>query len=60
MGPLFIIQGDKISMWLCEAKPQESIVNIGQRLKGRLGIEEKVDTQVFLPVVHRLVENHIN
>jgi hypothetical protein len=29
-------------MWLCEAKPQESVVKIGQRLKGRLGIEEKV------------------
>lgn len=35
-------RGDKISMWLCEAKPQESVVKIGQRLKGRLGIEEKV------------------
>ena len=36
------LQGDKLSMWLCEAKPQEAIVSVGQRLKGRLGIEEKV------------------
>jgi len=35
-------RGDKISMWLCEAKPQDSIIRIGQRLKTRLGIEEKV------------------
>jgi hypothetical protein len=35
-------QGDKISMWLCEAKPQEAIVKIGQTLKKRLGIDDKV------------------
>ena len=35
-------RGDKISMWLCEAKPQESIIKIGQTLKKRLGIDEKV------------------
>ena len=29
-------------MWLCEAKPQESIVKIGQTLKRRLGIDDKV------------------
>ena len=29
-------------MWLCETKPQDSIVKIGQKLKNRLGIEEKV------------------
>lgn len=31
-----------MSMWLCEAKPQDSVVRIGQKLKRRLGIEEKV------------------
>ena len=36
------MQGDKISMWLCEAKPQEAIVKIGQTLKKRLGIDDKV------------------
>ena len=35
-------QGDKISMWLCETKPQESIIKIGQTLKRRLGIDDKV------------------
>jgi len=35
-------RGDKISMWLCEAKPQEAIVKIGQTLKKRLGIDDKV------------------
>merc|ERR1711997_313952 len=35
-------RGDKISMWLCEAKPQEAIVKIGQTLKTRLGIDPKV------------------
>jgi len=35
-------RGDKLSMWLCEAKPQDSVVRIGQKLKKRLGIEEKV------------------
>jgi len=35
-------RGDKLSMWLCEAKPQDSVVRIGQKLKNRLGIEEKV------------------
>jgi len=34
-------RGDKISVWLCEAKPQESIVKIGQTLKRRLGIDDK-------------------
>jgi len=29
-------------MWLCEAKPQEAIVKIGQTLKTRLGIDPKV------------------
>ena len=29
-------------MWLCEAKPQEAIVKIGQTLKKRLGIDDKV------------------
>ena len=36
------LQGDKISMWLCETKPQESVVKIGQTLKRRLGIDDKV------------------
>ena len=35
-------RGDKISMWLCETKPQESILKIGQTLKRRLGIDDKV------------------
>lgn len=35
-------RGDKISMWLCETKPQESIIKIGQTLKRRLGIDDKV------------------
>jgi len=35
-------KGDKLAMWLCETKPQESIVKIGQKIKNRLGIEEKV------------------
>eukprot|EP00088_Acartia_fossae_P027330 TRINITY_DN28085_c0_g2_i1.p1 TRINITY_DN28085_c0_g2~~TRINITY_DN28085_c0_g2_i1.p1 ORF type:complete len:230 (-),score=23.06 TRINITY_DN28085_c0_g2_i1:331-978(-) len=35
-------KGDKISMWLCEAKPQDAVVKIGQKLKNRLGIDEKV------------------
>jgi len=35
-------RGDKISMWLCETKPQESVVKIGQTLKRRLGIDDKV------------------
>jgi len=35
-------RGDKISVWLCETKPQESVVRIGQVLKRRLGIDEKV------------------
>ena len=35
-------------MWLCEAKPQESVIKIGQRLKGRLGIEEKVTLHCML------------
>lgn len=34
-------RGDKISMWLCETKPQESVVKIGQTLKRRLGIDDK-------------------
>ena len=29
-------------MWLCETKPQESVVIIGQTLKRRLGIDDKV------------------
>ena len=29
-------------MWLCETKPQESILKIGQTLKRRLGIDDKV------------------
>ena len=29
-------------MWLCETKPQESVVKIGQTLKRRLGIDDKV------------------
>ena len=29
-------------MWLCETKPQESIIKIGQTLKRRLGIDDKV------------------
>ena len=36
------LKGDKISMWLCETKPQESVVKIGQTLKRRLGIDDKV------------------
>ena len=40
-------QGDKISMWLCEAKPQEAIVKIGQTLKKRLGIDDKVVRPYF-------------
>jgi hypothetical protein len=28
-------------MWLCDAKPQDSIVRIGQKLKKRLGIDDK-------------------
>jgi len=35
-------RGDKISVWTCETKPQESVVRIGQVLKRRLGIDEKV------------------
>jgi len=34
-------KGDKIAMWLCDAKPQDSIVRIGQKLKKRLGIDDK-------------------
>ena len=41
------LQGDKISMWLCEAKPQEAIVKIGQTLKKRLGIDDKVVSKNF-------------
>ena len=29
-------------MWLGETKPQESVVKIGQTLKRRLGIDDKV------------------
>jgi len=43
-----LFQGDKISMWLCEAKPQEAIVKIGQTLKKRLGIDDKVVRFLFL------------
>ena len=39
---IYQLQGDKISMWLCETKPQESILKIGQTLKRRLGIDDKV------------------
>jgi len=35
-------RGDKISMWLCETKPQEAAIKIGQTLKRRLGIDDKV------------------
>jgi len=35
-------RGDKISVWMGEAKPQESIVKIGLTLKRRLGIDDKV------------------
>ena len=42
-------RGDKISMWLCETKPQESILKIGQTLKRRLGIDDKVVSYFFLP-----------
>ena len=41
------LQGDKISMWLCETKPQESVVKIGQTLKRRLGIDDKVSITLF-------------
>ena len=34
-------------MWLCEAKPQEAIVKIGQTLKKRLGIDDKVVRKYF-------------
>ena len=29
-------------MWLCETKPQEAAIKIGQTLKRRLGIDDKV------------------
>jgi len=35
-------KGDKLAMWLCETKPQDSIVKIGQKLKKRLGIDDQV------------------
>ena len=41
-------RGDKISMWLCETKPQESILKIGQTLKRRLGIDDKVVSSFYL------------
>jgi len=34
-------KGDKLAMWLCETKPQDSIVKIGQTLKHRMGIDDK-------------------
>ena len=34
-------------MWLCETKPQESVVKIGQTLKRRLGIDDKVSIEQF-------------
>ena len=37
-------------MWLCEAKPQEAIVKIGQTLKTRLGIDPKVVSLQFIPL----------
>ena len=43
----YFLQGDKISMWLCETKPQESVVKIGQTLKRRLGIDDKVSITLF-------------
>ena len=42
LNTLCLIQGDKISMWLCETKPQEAAIKIGQTLKRRLGIDDKV------------------
>ena len=38
-------------MWLCETKPQESVVKIGQTLKRRLGIDDKM-------VNMRIMENN--
>ena len=34
-------------MWLCETKPQESVVKIGQTLKRRLGIDDKVSIEQY-------------
>ena len=34
-------------MWLCETKPQESVVKIGNTLKRRLGIDDKVSKDVL-------------
>ena len=53
------LQGDKISMWLCEAKPQEAIVKIGQTLKKRLGIDDKVVSKNFNFVNTSLEASHI-
>jgi len=35
-------KGDKIAMWLCDAKQGDAIIKIGQKLKERLGIDAKV------------------
>lgn len=34
-------------MWLCETKPQEAAIKIGQTLKRRLGIDDKVSKKDF-------------
>jgi translation initiation factor 4E len=35
-------KGDKIGMWLGDATQQESITNIGKKVKERLGIDARV------------------
>ena len=46
-------------MWLCETKPQESVVKIGQALKRRLGIDDKmVNMRIMVNKFETLLNNN--
>ena len=44
-------------MWLCETKPQESVVKIGQTLKRRLGIDDKMVNTWIMHISSYLVND---